>query len=44
MIYKFPNFDEKIVDVLKKMGPAKWRVTVYDVMFGELRFLDNHTT
>ena len=30
-------------------GPAKWsygewRVTVYDVLFGELRFLDSYTT
>ena len=22
----------------------EWRVAVYDVMFGELRFLDSHTT
>ena len=29
-------------------GPAKWRVTVtvtvYDIIFGELTFLDSHTT
>ena len=23
---------------------GEWRVTVYDVIFGELRFLDSHTT
>ena len=23
---------------------GEWRVTVYDVKFGELRFLDGHTT
>ena len=25
-------------------GPAKWRVTVYEVIFGELGFLDSHTS
>ena len=25
-------------------GPAKLRVTVYDVLVGELRFLNSHTT
>ena len=23
---------------------GEWRVTVYDVIFGELKFLDSHTT
>ena len=23
---------------------VEWKVTVYDVTFGELRFLDSHTT
>ena len=23
---------------------GEWRVTVYDAIFGELRFLDSHTT
>ena len=23
---------------------SEWRVTVYDVIFGELKFLDSHTT
>ena len=23
---------------------GEWRVTVYDVIFGELRFLDSHTS
>ena len=23
---------------------VEWRVTVYDVIFGELKFLDSHTT
>ena len=27
---------------LTQRGPAKWRVTVYDVIFGKLRFLDSN--
>ena len=30
--------------LLLDIPPGEWRVTVYDVIFGELRFLDSHTT
>ena len=26
------------------LGTSKWRVKVYDGIFGELRFLDRHST
>ena len=35
---------EKESRKIPQRGPAKWRVTVYDVIFGELMFLDSHTT
>ena len=36
-------FFEHLVSI-PDVGPAKWRVTVDEVIFGELRLLDSHTT
>ena len=35
---------EKVVRGPTKWTLGEWRVTVYDVIFGELRFLDSYTT
>ena len=36
------NGEWKVESGVENYG--EWRITVYDVIFGELRFLDSHTT